>query len=71
MIRIEIGENGRHNIVDDVLEENGWIIVEMEDHSWALYENLEWYTQEIGRNPFKYYANHELGDAIKQAQQWT
>jgi hypothetical protein len=71
MIKIDQTENGLHHIVDDVLEENGWIIVEMKDHTWELYENVEWYILNPEKKPFKVYRNHELADAIKQGQQWT
>lgn len=71
MIRIDCKENGLHDIVDDVLEENGWIIVETKDHSWALYENVERHIMEPHKEPFKIYSNHQLGDAIIQAQKWT
>lgn len=71
MIRIESNKDGLHHIIEDVIEENGWIIVEMKDHSWELYENVEWYILNENKKPFKIYQNHELGDAIKQAQTWT
>lgn len=71
MIRIEVNENGLHHIVDDVIEENGWIIVEMKDGTWELYDNVEWYILNPNKKPFKTYANHELGEAINQAQKWT
>lgn len=70
MIRI-YQEGEFHHIIDDVIEENGWIIVETKDHSWELYENSEWYFSGSTKRPFQTYANHELGDAIKQGQLWT
>lgn len=70
-IKIKVNEDGLHHIVDDTLEENGWIIVEMKDHTWELYENVEWFILNPDKKPFKVYANHELGDAIKQGQLWT
>jgi len=70
-IRIDKNENGLSEIWDEVLEENGWIIVEQPDHTWALYDNSEWYILNENKQPFKIYANYELGDAIKQAQKWS
>lgn len=71
MIKISINEDGLHHIVDDVLEGNGWLIVEMKNHDWELYENVEWYILNDNKKPFKVYRNHELGHAIIQAQKWT
>ena len=70
MIRIH-ETDGLHEIIDDVIEENGWIIIEQKDGTWALYENSEWQILEPHKPPFKVYSNHELGDAILQAQKWT
>lgn len=74
-IRIAIKDNGPDKglseIWDETVEENGWIIVEQPDHTWALYDNSEAYVSNPDDKPYKIYANHELGDAIKQAQRWT
>lgn len=71
MIRIDTNEDGLHHIVDDTLEENGWIIVEMKNHTWELYDNVEWYILNEKKKPSFVYANHQLGEAIIQAQKWT
>jgi hypothetical protein len=70
-IRIDKNENGLSEICDETLEENGWVIVEQPDHTWALYDNVEWYILDPDKKPLKIYANHELGDAIQQGQKWT
>jgi hypothetical protein len=71
MIKVNIKENGLSEIHDETLEENGWIIAERFDHTWDLYDSVEWYLLDPDKKPFKNYRNHELGEAIIQAKKWT
>lgn len=67
MIQITKKLNGLFEIWDDIGTENGWIIKEQNNGSWALWDNCEFDDME----PFKIYANHELDEAIAQGKKWT
>jgi hypothetical protein len=66
MIRGDKDKDGLLHIWNSTVEENGWIILERADHTWALYENMEF----MGRKPV-IYMNHQLGEAIVVALMWS